>query len=197
MAGLTATLQNGLRQYTIGDKVRSLRLRKKMRLVELGKHTGLSAAMLSKIESGKLFPTLPTLLRIALVFNVGLDHFFAEDRRKRSVGVVRKNERIRLSDPPGAKDPQHKFEVLTFAATEPKVNGYLAAFEAQDPSKVRPHHHPGGEFLYVTKGKLQMMIAKEQHVLEAGDAIYFDSSLAHSYCKAERGECEALIVTAL
>jgi transcriptional regulator with XRE-family HTH domain len=47
-----------------------------MGLVELGKHTGLSAAMLSKLERGKLFPTLPTLLRIALVFGVGLEYFF-------------------------------------------------------------------------------------------------------------------------
>ncbi len=43
-----------------------------MGLVELGKHTALSAAMLSKLERGKLFPRLPTLLRIAMVFGVGL-----------------------------------------------------------------------------------------------------------------------------
>ncbi len=47
-----------------------------MGLVELGKHTGLSPAMLSKLERGKLFRTLPTLMRIAMVFGVGLEHFF-------------------------------------------------------------------------------------------------------------------------
>ena len=59
-----------------------LRLRKKMGLVELGRHSGLSAAMLSKIERGRLVPTLPTLLRIALVFSVGLDHFFGDPARR-------------------------------------------------------------------------------------------------------------------
>ena len=44
-------------------KLRTRRLRKSMGLVELEKHTGLSAATLSKLERGKLFPTLPTLLR--------------------------------------------------------------------------------------------------------------------------------------
>lgn len=48
-----------------------------MGLVELSKHTGLSPALLSKLEQGKLYPTLPTLSRIALVFSVGLDHFLA------------------------------------------------------------------------------------------------------------------------
>jgi transcriptional regulator with XRE-family HTH domain len=47
----------------------------------LGKHTSLSAAMLSKLERGKLFPTLPTLIRIALVFGVGLEYFFTVKER--------------------------------------------------------------------------------------------------------------------
>ena len=73
---LSETLAKGLGDYAIGDKLRALRLKKKMGLVELGRHTGLSAAMLSKVERGKLFPTLPTLYRIALVFSVGLEYFF-------------------------------------------------------------------------------------------------------------------------
>ena len=70
---LSKTLQDGLSDYQIGAKIRTLRLKKKMGLVELGLHTGLSPALLSKIERGRLFPTLPTLLRIALVFGVGLE----------------------------------------------------------------------------------------------------------------------------
>ena len=78
---LSKTLQDGLSDYRIGDKIRTLRLKKKMMgLVELGTHTGLSPALLSKIERGRLFPTLPTLLRIALVFGVGLEYFIAGAR---------------------------------------------------------------------------------------------------------------------
>jgi transcriptional regulator with XRE-family HTH domain len=69
---LSATLEAGLSDYAIGAKIRALRLKKKMGLVELGRHSGLSPALLSKLERGRLFPTLPTLLRIALVFSVGL-----------------------------------------------------------------------------------------------------------------------------
>ena len=43
------TLASGLQHYRIGPKVRALRLGKKLRLVELARHTGLSPAMLSKI----------------------------------------------------------------------------------------------------------------------------------------------------
>ena len=68
---LSETLQHGLRDYSIGEKIRELRLRKKIGLVELASHTGLSPGLISKIERGRLFPTLPTLLRVALVFSVG------------------------------------------------------------------------------------------------------------------------------
>src|SRR5512143_280169 len=90
------TITEGLKPYGLGEKLRTLRLRKSMGLVELGKHTGLSPAMLSKLERGKLFPTLPTLLRIAMVFSVGLDYFFTDERKRRVVAIVRKQDRLRF-----------------------------------------------------------------------------------------------------
>jgi transcriptional regulator with XRE-family HTH domain len=89
---LSDTLTEGLQKYAIGEKVRRLRLRKKMRLVELGRHAGLSAAMLSKVECGRLFPTLPTLLKIAMVFNVGLEAFFTDGSH--TMAVARKKDRL-------------------------------------------------------------------------------------------------------
>src|ERR1700741_1703849 len=93
MTQTSDAISEGLGRYSIGEKLRSMRLRKSMGLVELGKHAGLSAALLSKLERGKLFPTLPTLLRIAMVFGVGLDYFFTDERKRRVVGVGGRGER--------------------------------------------------------------------------------------------------------
>src|SRR4051812_39733251 len=103
---------DGLKPYELGEKLRCLRLKKSMGLVELGKHTGLSAAMLSKLERGKLFPTLPTLLRIAMVFAVGLDYFFTDQRKRHAVSVVRKAERLRFPENPGQSTNAYYFESL-------------------------------------------------------------------------------------
>ena len=86
---LSETLSEGLKSYGIGEKMRALRIRKNLSLLELGSHTGLSTALLSKIERGRLFPTLPTLLRIAMVFSVGLDYFFAEEKHRPLVTISR------------------------------------------------------------------------------------------------------------
>ena len=137
MAGIPDTISEGLGRYSIGEKLRSLRLRKSMGLVELGKHTSLSAALLSKLERGKLFPTLPTLLRIAMVFGVGLDYFFTDERKRRIVGVVRKDERVRFPERPGAQDVQYFFECLDYRATERKLSAFLADFQEAAAGKAQ------------------------------------------------------------
>src|SRR5688572_15975583 len=178
---LSATLQSGLSEYGIGERIRTLRLKKKMGLVELGRHTGLSPAMLSKIERGRLFPTLPTLLRIALVFSVGLDYFFAGGRQKPVVGLVRRKDRLRFREKAGARDVAYEFESLDYPAVERRLNAYYAEFFPMPADKLRLHEHQGGEFVYALSGTLSVHIAGEEHVLEAGDSIYFDSSVPHGY----------------
>jgi transcriptional regulator with XRE-family HTH domain len=192
---LSKTLQDGLNDYAIGAKIRTLRLKKKIGLVELGKHTGLSAALLSKIERGRLFPTLPTLLRIALVFGVGLEFFFAGAREKPLAAVVRKSERVRLPDRAGAREVAYRFESLDYPATERRFNCYYAEFFPVAPDRLRPHAHPGVEFIYTIQGALSVHRDGDEHELHAGDSMYFDSSVPHAYRRSGGRSCTAVIVT--
>jgi transcriptional regulator with XRE-family HTH domain len=122
-------------------------------LVQLGEHTGLSPAMLSKIERGQLFPTLPTLLRIALVFGVGLEHFFVETEERPAVAVIRRNDRLRLPDRPDEEPPSYVFESLDFPVTDRRMESFYAEFPVRSkPSK--PHQHGRAEFIYVIEGQL-------------------------------------------
>ena len=193
---VSKTIEDNLRPYQIGPKLRALRLKKSMGLVELGKHTGLSPALLSKLERDKLYPTLPTLLRIALVFNVGLDYFFTDERKRHVVSVVKKEERIKLPDHPGTNDIAYYFESLDFKCNERRTNSYLAEFEPIAEDKLKPHQHNGSEFLHVMKGRLGLRIGIDDYELEAGDSIYFDPSVPHTYRRVGKQPCQAMIVTA-
>ncbi len=190
------TITEGLGPYNLGEKLRTLRLRKSMGLVELGKHAGLSPAMLSKLERGKLYPTLPTLLRISMVFGVGLEHFFTDERKRHVVAIARKKERLRFPESTGTGSIAYQFESLDFKATDRKLNAFLAEFEPIAAEKVRPHQHAGVEVLYLISGTLDLTIGSERHTLEPGDAAYFDSSVRHSYHRASKASCTAVIVTA-
>jgi len=188
-------VQESLRPYAIADKLRTLRLRRSMGLAQLAEHTGFSSAMLSRLENGRLVPTLPTLTRIALVFNVGLDYFFSDPRKRHVVAVVRRDERqVFPSDPKSAPVPWH-FESLDFRVNERKLSGFLAHFHPLPPDKVVPHYHQGVELLYLIEGKLEMRIGVETFQLSAGDSIYFDSIQKHTYRSLDKTPCTAIVVT--
>jgi len=193
---LSKTLQDGLNDYRIGAKIRALRLKKKIGLVDMGQHTGLSPALLSKIERGRLFPTLPTLLRIALVFGVGLEYFFAGAREQPLLAITRKDQRVELPERPGEGEAAYRFASLDYPATERRFNCYFAEFLPVAPEKLRPHEHAGVEFIYVMKGTLSVHIDGAEHALGAGDAIYFEATNPHAYRRSGGTLCTAVVVTA-
>src|ERR1700753_1540706 len=62
-----ATAEASIEAKKIGEKIRRLRLKRSMGLVELGQQVGLSASFLSQLETGRVVPTLRNLARIGLV----------------------------------------------------------------------------------------------------------------------------------
>jgi quercetin dioxygenase-like cupin family protein/DNA-binding XRE family transcriptional regulator len=188
------TITAGLNKYAIGNKLRRLRLRKSMGLIELSKHTGLSPALLSKLERDVMHPTLPTLLRIAMVFSVGLEHFFNPEPRP-VLEIVRKKDRMRFPESPDAAQVSYSFESLDFPVPDRALNSYLAEFEPVQTEHGRRHLHPGIEFLYVLSGKLELRTGGDKHELAEGDAIYFDSTVPHGYGRLGSKRTTALVVT--
>jgi transcriptional regulator with XRE-family HTH domain len=192
---IPSIIEESIRPYAIAEKLRSLRLRRSMGLAQLAAHTGLSAAMLSRLENARLVPTLPTLVRIAMVFGVGLDYFFTDPRRRHVVALSRGSERRKFpSDPKTANVPWH-FESLDFRATERRLNGFLAHFHPLPASKLVPHFHPGVELLYLIEGELEITIGTEAYRLAPGDAVYFDSLQKHAYRSLASAPCTAVVVT--
>lgn len=77
-----------LEVYSIGAKLRALRMQKGLTLSRLAKETSLSTALLSKLETDTMIPTLPTLATISRMYGVGLGFFFA-DAVKHSLSITR------------------------------------------------------------------------------------------------------------
>ena len=191
------TVRRSLSSFDIGRKLKHLRMRKKIALADLGKHTGLSASMLSQLENGKLIPTLPTLARIAMVFDVGVDHFFVDKKKRCLFAIVRKEERIRFPDRPGSPDPQFFFECLAFSAQDKSIQAYLAEFLPRESNRAEEHFHEGAEFIHVIEGAVEVSYENEPHVLEEGDSVYFDAGEPHSYRCASESAARAVVITTL
>jgi transcriptional regulator with XRE-family HTH domain len=175
----------------IGQRIKQLRLRKSMGLVELGRHTGLSASFLSQLETGRVVPTLRNLARVAMVFSKDLNYFFEPEPRT-LFRIHRGKDRIRLPQS-GAQDPAYFFESLGYLVPDRQLDPYFAEFLPAKPA--RSHQHFGCEFLFMLSGTLTICHGSEVHVIEQGDAIYFDAATTHSYSCGGSESATAIIVT--
>jgi len=189
-----ATAEAFIAERRIGERIKKLRLKKSMGLVELGRHTGLSASFLSQLETGRVVPTLRNLARIAMVFSKDLSYFF-EPEPHTLFRIHRKHERVRLPQT-GVDDPTYYFESLGYMVPDRHLDPYYAEFIPLKPTTdVRPHVHPGYEFLYMLEGELDLRHGEKTHLVQAGDSVYFDASTPHSYRCAGKTPAVALIVT--
>ncbi len=178
----------------IGERIKHLRLKKSMGLVELGRHTGLSASFLSQLETGRVVPTLRNLARIAMVFSKDLSYFF-ESQPQTLFRVHRLKDRVRMPQT-GADDPTYFFESLGYLVPDRQLDPYFAEFLPIKAGKApRPHQHAGCEFLYLLSGALEVRHGDTTHRIEAGDAIYFDAETTHSYICSGDVSAKAVIVT--
>jgi transcriptional regulator with XRE-family HTH domain len=190
----SATAEAFISEKRIGERIKRLRLKKSMGLVELGKHTGLSASFLSQLETGRVVPTLRNLARIAVIFNKDLSFFF-ESEPVSLFRVHRKHDRVRLPQT-GVDDPTYFFESIGYMVPDRQLDPYYAEFlPVRKTQDIRPHVHPGFEFLYVLEGELEVRHGDAIQVLNSGDGVYFDASTPHSYRCAGKTPSTAIIVT--
>ena len=188
------TAERFITEKHLGERIRRLRLKKSMGLVDLGKHTGLSASFLSQLETGRVVPTLRNLARIAMVFSKDLSYFF-ETEPLPIFHVHRKKDRVRMPQT-GVEPPTYTFESLGYMVADRHMDPYFAEFvPLAENVEPKSHMHAGFEFLYVLAGELALRHGEHEAKLGPGDAVYFDAGTPHSYRCAGGRPAEAVIVT--
>ncbi len=182
-----------LAEAHLGQRIKRLRLKRSMGLVELGRQTGLSASFLSQLETGRVVPTLRNLARVALVFGKDLSHFF--DSGENGVfRVQRGKDRVRL--PMGSPEPDYIAESFGILIPEGGLRPCMAEFlpgEAKTP--FFPQQYPGVEMVYVLEGNLDVQRNGEGHQLGPKDVMYISGETERSYRCASTAAARALIIS--
>lgn len=178
----------------LGERIKRLRLKRSMGLVQLGRQTGLSASFLSQLETGRVVPTLRNLARIAMVFHKDLSYFFNPEPHT-LFRLHRRGDRTRLPQS-GATDPAYYFENLASLVPDRALDPYLAEFlPARQNEDFRPHVHFGFEFFYLLTGTMEIRYGAQSYRLDAEDAAYFDAGTPHGYRCTGNEKASAMIVT--
>jgi transcriptional regulator with XRE-family HTH domain len=179
-----AELANGVLEG-IGDRLREERVKAGLSQRELARRLGVSASLISQLESGLSKPSVGTLYAIVTELNLSLDKVIrGEDfpGQEAQPGtdadpspLVRPEERQVIDLASGVR-----WEELT-SGTEEDVDFLLATYEvggSSTPDQSLMRHH-GREYGYVITGSLGVQIGFQEFLLEPGDSIAFDSTSPH------------------
>ena len=157
----------------------------------LAELSGVSRAMISKLERGEKNPTLVVAAKVAEGLGVGLPRLVGVGGRSEAV-VVRRGRRMVVRDPVTGFERQ---------LLSPSFGGRGIEFtknvvpEGSTSVESPPHRRGMEEYLVVGKGRLRAVLAGEDYLLEEGDALYFEADVAHRFDNVGVGECTYYLVT--
>jgi len=159
--------QTGLADMYDFSVLRLLRKRENLNIGQVSERSGISAAVISKLERNRTRAELETLFKLSRVFGMNAGDLLALAERRTAHKTI---------------------------ATEHAVGGFhfqeinygnvrcLLGTAGRGKTLSRPEiHQDDYEVCWVLKGKLRVSLPKETHELQAGQAVQFDAILDHTY----------------
>lgn len=173
-----------------GINIKRAREKKDITLRELARKVGVSASLLSQVETGKASPSLATLKNIADALEVTVGALIGEGRLPKDNLVVTERERKSLN----RIGKRMRMYVLTSPDPNKQMEPLLFKLDKEATSGETFHKHFGQEFVLVLKGAIEITLNETKYALKKGDSMYFNSNEPHHFRNGHNGSTEALWV---
>jgi len=158
----------------LGEKIRSLRQKRKISIEQLSEMSGLSKGLISQIERDITGPSVASLWKISKALDVTMNYFF--DEYDDFNQVVRKDERKKLMMKKGIRT----YELLS-PDLKKKIEMLMIEINPNEKIEAELIYHEGEECGVVIKGTLRVISGDKIYDLNEGDSIYLDSTIPHKY----------------
>jgi transcriptional regulator with XRE-family HTH domain len=181
----------------IGARLRLERERRKIGLRELARRLGVTASLISQVETGKSKPSVSTLYGIASELGLSLDDLLFGDgaeKGARPASAPPEERAPAVPEQPVQRADSRKvidlesgvhWERLT-AAHDPDVDFLYCTYDVGGASSRNATlmRHPGREYGLVISGRLEIVVGFDRYELGPGDSVSFDSTTPHRYANA-------------
>jgi transcriptional regulator with XRE-family HTH domain len=176
----------------IGARVKHARQLAGIRMKELAERVGCTESMVSKIESGRVVPSLPMLHRLVEALDRDLSSFFGSDINAPGL-VLRAGQR-----PVALTDSLREGHGVSYERLVPLAAGHLLECNIHvvqpQGAKKDPITHQGETVGYVIEGQIELTIDLTSYVLSAGDSFFFRNHLTNSYRNSGPGVARVIWV---
>ena len=141
---------------------------------DMAKDTDIAFDIYSKYENGELDIPISALYTIA--HHLGTDVtvlLTGEEARMDSAAVCRKGKGVSIERYPG-----YEYSSLAFNFKHRTMEPLLVSLDSSKPGAAAVSHS-GQEFNYVVEGQVKITVGRTEHILSAGDSVYFDARIPH------------------
>jgi transcriptional regulator with XRE-family HTH domain len=173
------------KRQPLGKKLMKLRREKKLTLNHVATETGLKPNYISQIEKGEVIPPVSVILQLSRALEVDSGILLREERQR----AGRKS----------AEDYQKRTEEYTYQTLTPEArHKHLKAFKVfidpRSDHKGVSYQHLGEEFIYVLRGKIEVIVGENRNTLNIGQCLHFNSSIVHRLRNITEEKAEFLVV---
>ncbi|MCO6187414.1 helix-turn-helix domain-containing protein [Rhizobium sp. L1K21] len=177
----------------IGDDLKTLRTAKGLTIDQLAAESGVSRAMISRVERGEANPTAVLLARLLGPLGQSLSDFFALADTKQNVTPLR-----RRGEQGAWRDPQTGY--LRRSVSPNGFNTGVDIIEVELPGKARvsydplPTIHNQSQYVWLFEGALEMDANGQTHQMAAGDCLFMTLNQRHVFHNPADHPCRYAVI---
>ncbi|MFC9919891.1 helix-turn-helix domain-containing protein [Agromyces binzhouensis] len=173
----------------LGSRLREIRTRKGLTLRSVAQAVGVSASLISQVETGKTQPSVSTLYALVTHLGVSFDELMTGaaatgPARHGPVDGAAPQHPVQRSSENAVLEMENgvRWERLASSPAGP-AEAVLVSYEPGASSSLdrRLMRHAGFEFAYIIEGEITLRLEFETYVLGPGDSLQFDSTRPHLY----------------
>jgi transcriptional regulator with XRE-family HTH domain len=161
---------------SIGKNVHGLRKRVNLSLDALAALSGVSKAMLSQIEQGKVNPTIATLWKIAKGLSVDFNALIGVQDQEKLFYVQRCDSAIVIN----GNDKTYALKILTPPQMVEELEQYWVTFQPGGAMVSDGHFNGTEEIITVIQGSVDVTTGDKSATLNKGDSIRYHADVSHS-----------------
>ncbi len=162
-----------------GDRVRGMREQASQTLEQLSGLSGVSRAMLSKVERGEKSPTIGIAKRIAHALDTSLSSLMGDaEPSRRTFALVRKDQRQVFRD---AESGFERYLLSPIMAGMPVEVVLHRLPPHTSTGKLPPYPSGTGKHVLASRGRVVVGIDETETILEEGDTLFFEADAEHFF----------------
>jgi transcriptional regulator with XRE-family HTH domain len=174
----------------LGERIKRKRESLHMQLNELATKVGVSSSALSQIEKAKAFPSVVTLKSIADNLYTTVGELIGENEILTNNPLVKFEQKNFVEK----NDSGASMYLLSNQGNGKQMDTFFIDFETGATSKGIMKEHPGQDFCFVIKGKIQMILDDKDYILEKNDSFYYNSARPHLAKNLSKSNSQMILV---